>query len=107
MAFFLTRPGDASQYPRRLLAAPELLRRQTRARAVPHRALTVFRIRLMPPSLLNAENQPACAHASATMLPNGCVHFERIKASACDSSEKAKTSAERLITVRDKLRLPN
>lgn len=41
------------------------------------------------------------------MLPNESVHFERIKADACDSSEKAKTLAERLIAVRDKLRLPN
>lgn len=49
------------------------------------------------------QETPAEAHARTTMLLHEGVHFERIKASECDSSEKAKTSAERLFQVLKKI----
>lgn len=49
------------------------------------------------------QETPAEAHARTTMLLHEGVHFERIKASECDTSEKAKASAERLFSVLKKL----
>ena len=50
------------------------------------------------------QETPAEAHARTTMLLHEGVHFERIKASECDTSDKAKTSAERLFQVLKKIR---
>lgn len=49
------------------------------------------------------QETPAEAHARTTMLLHEGVHFERIKASECASSEKAKASAERLFQVLKKI----
>lgn len=50
------------------------------------------------------QETPAEAHARTTMLLHEGVHFERIKASECDTSEKAKGSAEHLLSVFKKLK---
>lgn len=47
---------------------------------------------------------PAEAHARTTMLAHEGVHIERIKASECDSQEKAVLYARRLVQVLEKLR---
>jgi len=49
------------------------------------------------------QETPVEAHARTTMLLHEGVHFERINASECNTSEKAKVSAERLILVLKKL----
>ncbi|WP_247539229.1 hypothetical protein [Ralstonia pseudosolanacearum] len=49
------------------------------------------------------QETPAEAHARTTMLLHEGVHFERVKASECDSSLKAKATAERLQVVLTKL----
>lgn len=49
------------------------------------------------------QETPVEAHARTTMLLHEGVHFERIKASECDSSEKAKSASERLLQVLKKL----
>lgn len=49
------------------------------------------------------QETPAEAHARTTMLLHEGVHFERVKASECDSSLKAKATAERLLVVLTKL----
>lgn len=49
------------------------------------------------------QETPAEAHARTTMLLHEGVHFERIKASECDSSEKAKASADHLCQVLKKI----
>lgn len=50
------------------------------------------------------QETPAEAHARTTMLLHEGVHFERIRASECDTSEKAKASAERLLSVFKKVK---
>ena len=49
------------------------------------------------------QETPAEAHARTTMLLHEGVHFERVKASECDSSLKAKSTAERLAAILTKL----
>jgi len=49
------------------------------------------------------QETPSEAHARATMLLHEGVHFERINANECSSSEKAKASAERLLQIMKKL----
>ncbi|MNW65727.1 hypothetical protein D3C74_441360 [compost metagenome] len=47
---------------------------------------------------------PAEAHARTTMLLHEGVHFERIKASECDTEEKALICAKRLIQIINKIK---
>ena len=49
------------------------------------------------------QETPAEAHARTTMLLHEGVHFERISATECSSSEKAKLSAERVLKIIKKL----
>ncbi|RAA18466.1 hypothetical protein [Ralstonia pseudosolanacearum] len=49
------------------------------------------------------QETPAEAHARTTMLLHEGVHFERVNASECDSSLKAKATAERLAAILSKL----
>lgn len=49
------------------------------------------------------QETPAEAHARTTMLLHEGVHFERIRASECDSPEKAKKAAEKILLVFDKI----
>ena len=49
------------------------------------------------------QETPAEAHARTTMLLHEGVHFERIRASECDSPEKANKRAEKILLVFDKI----
>jgi hypothetical protein len=48
------------------------------------------------------EETPAEAHARTTMLIHEGVHLERFKASECDTEEKARSVAQRIIEIIDK-----
>jgi len=50
------------------------------------------------------QETPAEAHARTSMLQHEGVHIERLNASACSNPEKAKSSAERILGIIDKLR---
>jgi hypothetical protein len=49
------------------------------------------------------QETPAEAHARTTMLLHEGVHFERIRASECDSPEKAKNAADKILDIFDKI----
>ncbi|MHC8381312.1 hypothetical protein [Pseudomonas sp. LB3P14] len=48
------------------------------------------------------QETPAEAHARTTMLLHEGVHFERIRASECDSPQKAKQAADKILLIFDK-----
>jgi len=50
------------------------------------------------------QETPAEAHARTSMLQHEGVHIERIQASECDSPEKAKAAAQKVMITIDKLR---
>ena len=50
------------------------------------------------------QETPAEAHARTYMLQHEGVHVERIQASDCDSPEKAKSAAKKIMAVVEKLR---
>ncbi|MCZ6799428.1 MAG: hypothetical protein O7F12_02975 [Nitrospirae bacterium] len=50
------------------------------------------------------QETPAEAHARTVMLSHEGVHIERVLASECDSQQKAKNSANRLIKIIEKLK---
>lgn len=50
------------------------------------------------------QETPAEAHARTSMLQHEGVHIERVQASECDSPEKAKAAAQKVMTVVEKLR---
>lgn len=50
------------------------------------------------------EETPAEAHARTTMLVHEGVHVERIKASECNTEEKAKLAATKILNILDKIK---
>ncbi|WP_019865703.1 hypothetical protein [Methylovulum miyakonense] len=51
------------------------------------------------------QETPAEAHARTSMLQLEGVHVERIQSSECDSAEKAKAAAQKILAVIEKLRV--